>query len=209
MLRVGLTGGIAVGKSAVAGWLAEAGACVVDADHLVHALTSAGGEAVEAVVARFGPTVADGSGGIDRRALGEIVFADDGARRDLEAILHPLVRREADRRFDRARTEQGCRIAVFDAALLVETGSWRDFDRLVVVHCSPQAQMERLVRRDGITRDQARARIDAQSPAERKLEVADYVVDTNGTRAESREQTLRIYRELDRIERRRHRADRP
>ncbi|HXV74869.1 MAG TPA: dephospho-CoA kinase [Candidatus Polarisedimenticolaceae bacterium] len=198
MLHVGLTGGIAAGKSTVAAELARLGAEVVDADEVVHALLAPQGSAVAPVVARFGQRFRDTSGGIDRAALAELVFADPAARRDLETILHPQVRDEAARRFGRAAKERRCRIGVFDAALLVETGAYRDYDRLIVVRCPPQVQILRLVRRAGLTEQEARARIAAQAPLADKLVVADYVIDTGGTLQQTIEHTHRVWRLLER-----------
>jgi dephospho-CoA kinase len=197
MLRVGLTGGIAVGKSTVAAMLAKLGVVVIDADLLVHELMAPGGNATLAVVARFGDAIQDGSGGIDRERLGRIVFSDPSARRDLESIIHPLVRSEATVRFAQAARERGYRIGLFDAALLVETGTYRDFDKLIVVRCSPETQIERLTNRDGLAEEHARSRIAAQAPLEEKLAVADYVIDAGGTREATDEQAIRLFRKLE------------
>jgi dephospho-CoA kinase len=178
--------------------LSELGAFVIDADRVVHALTSPGGAAFDRVVTRFGPEILDSEGKIDRERLGRVVFADPDARRALEALLHPAVRAEAARRFDDAAREGVCRIGIFDAALLVETGAYRDFHRLIVVRCSPETQIERLRERNGLSREQAVARLAAQAPLERKLAVADYVIDTEGTLERTRDQASRVYLQLQR-----------
>lgn len=190
-----MTGGIAAGKSTVAATLAELGACVVDADELVHRITDPGGAAFDAVVAQFGDEILDGSGRIDRTALGRRVFADPQARRALERIVHPEVRAEAHRLFEAAARERGVRVGVFDAALLVETGAYRDFHKLIVVRCSCETQIRRLVQRGASLAD-ARARLAAQAPLERKLALADYVIDTQGTLDETRRQTRIVYDRL-------------
>jgi len=199
LLRVGLTGGIATGKSTVGAALADLGAVVVDADSLVHQLLGAGGSAVAEILSRFGPQVGDESGGIDRAALGRIVFADAQARSRLESLLHPRVRSEANRRFEVAARDRGCRVAVFDAALLVETGAYREFDRLIVTRCAPETQLRRLMARDGLSSSQARARIAAQAPVERKTALADFIIDTDGTVDATVEQTTRVFRKLEKV----------
>jgi dephospho-CoA kinase len=196
ILRVGLTGGVASGKSTVAAMLSEHGAFVVDADRLVHELLAAGGPTHDRVVSRFGTGILDDTGQIDRTRLGSIVFADDEARRTLENILHPEVRAEAARRFAHASREWGCRVGVFDAALLVETGAYRDFHRLIVVRCSPETQIERLMERSGMSRADAESRLATQAPLEAKLAVADYVIDTETSVPETRDQVTVTYQRL-------------
>ena len=185
VLRVGLTGGIASGKSTVAGFLRELGATVVDADRIVHEALGPGGAAREAVEARFGTA--------DRAALGRIIFADAAARKHLEAILHPLVRKGYAERAARWRPEDGDPIVVLDAALLVETGMHANLDRLIVARCSREAQIERLMVSRGLARLEAEARVAAQAPLETKLAVADYVIDTDTSIDATRERTMAIY----------------
>jgi dephospho-CoA kinase len=193
-LRVGLTGGIASGKSTVAGLLARAGAQVIDADGLAHGLMEPGGATHGPIVERFGRDLLDREGRIDRERLGRLVFADRKAREALNAIVHPLVRQEIERRIGLSPGP----IVVVDAALLVETGSYRDFDRLIVVRCSPETQRRRLRERDGLTEAEARARLDAQADVDRKVAVADYVIDTDGTLEQTRQQTERVHADLRR-----------
>jgi dephospho-CoA kinase len=196
ILKVGLTGGVASGKSTVAAMLSEQGAFVVDADRLVHEITLPGRAEFDDVVSRFGSEILDNAGHIDRGRLGQIVFVDEEARRTLENIIHPGVRAETARRFEHAAREWNCRIGVFDAALLVETGAYRDFHRLIVVRCERETQIGRLRERNGLSRSNAELRLAAQAPLEPKLAVADYVIDTEGSRLETREQTARIYAQL-------------
>jgi len=196
-LRVGLTGGIASGKSTVAARLAESGAQVIDADRLAAHATEPGGVAFDAVVVRFGKQILDPRGSIDRAALGRIVFSDPGARSDLESIVHPAVRAAAEAIVAELLVQHGDgTIVVFEAALLVETGAFRDYDRLIVTRCSRGTQIDRLLRRDGMTRAEAEARIDAQAPLEAKLALADFVVDTECSLALTRKQVDRIYAAL-------------
>jgi dephospho-CoA kinase len=193
VLSVGLTGGIACGRTTVGAILARLGACVVDMDDLAHRLVAPGGAAVDAVVEAFGPEYRDDHGGIKRRMLGALVFTDESARSRLESILHPLILKEAERiigDFGRAR---GRGIAVTDAALLVETSGYRRYDRLVVVACDPELQLRRLMARDGLSEQDARLRIAAQAPLESKKALADFVIDTSGTLAETEARTHEVY----------------
>ena len=193
ILRVGLTGGIASGKSTVAGMLAESGAFVVDADALAHAVTEPGTPAHHEIEQRFGDEVLDDDGGIDRAALGSVVFWDPAARMELNAIVHPRVREEAGRRIADCAARGSAAVAVFDAALLFETGAYRDFDRLVVVRCAAETQLRRLLDRGGLTPREAQRRIDAQAPLRDKLAVADHVIDTDGTFERTRRQSDEVY----------------
>lgn len=195
VLRAGLTGGIASGKSTVAGFLAELGAFVQDGDRIAHEVMGPGGPAHDAVVARFGRGILEDDGAISRARLGALVFADAAARADLNAVVHPEVRREAARRLDAYLLHGGAVIAVLEAALLVETGAYRDHDTLIVVKCSPEAQMQRMLAR-GMSLPDARARLDAQAPLADKLAVARYVIDTETSFRITREQTRQVYESL-------------
>ncbi len=192
-LRVGLTGGIASGKTTVAKLLAELGAFVIDADQLAHSLMEPGAAAYDRVVARFGARILDEHGRIVRARLAERVFHDVDSRRDLNAIVHPEVMSEAHRRMAAWAQPGRVSIAVFDAALLVETGLYREFHRLIVTRCSREMQLRRLLVRDGLSGEEAEARIDSQAPLADKLAVADYVVDTDGTLRETRKQVAGVY----------------
>ena len=197
MLRVGLTGGLASGKSTVASLFRDLGAFHIDADAIAHDLLSAGGRARDEVAARFGKAIVAADGSIDRKRLAAIVFSDPRALADLNAIVHPKVREEIARRI--ARHEEGLDpspIAILDAALLVEAGAHRDLDALVVVTCRPETQIARAVRRGGMTEEEARARIAAQAPAGAKLEAADYVIDNEGTLEETARRTRDVWTAL-------------
>ncbi|RMF73139.1 MAG: dephospho-CoA kinase [Acidobacteria bacterium] len=195
-LVAGLTGGIATGKSTVAGMLRELGVPVIDADALVHELLDPGGAGVEPVVDAFGREVLAPDGGVDRQRLAGIVFADDERRRELERIMHPLVLAESARRIDALIDEQDPGIVVYDAALLVETGRHRDFPRLIVVTCPVEQQIERLRARDGLDVDAAGARIRSQLPTERKVALADYVIDNSGPWTGTRHQVAELVERL-------------
>ena len=193
ILSVGLTGGIACGRTTVCRMLAGWGAFVVDMDVVAHELTGPGGAAVGAVVAAFGEQTRDASGGVNRRTLGARVFSDAAARARLEAILHPMILERASALiagFAR-RVERG--VAITDAALLVETGGYRRYQRLVVVACDPPIQLRRLMERDGLGEGEARARIAAQAPLSEKVALADYHIDTSGTLARTEERVREVW----------------
>jgi len=194
-LRVGLTGGIASGKTTVARTFRRLGAVVLDADVIAHDLLEPGGAAYGAVVARFGTGILDGERRIVRPSLATIVFSDPQARADLEALLHPRILEQAERRLAFELARRTAPVAVLEASLLVETGSYRRFDRLVVAACSREAQMQRLTAR-GLPSDQAFARLEAQGPLEAKKAAADYVIDTEGTLEQTRLQSERVYTAL-------------
>lgn len=195
MLRVGLTGGIASGKSAVSALLEEMGALVLDADRIAREVLEPGRPAFDAAVARFGPGILGTSGEIDRRALAAVVFADAGARRDLEAIVHPAVIAEIERRIAAAESEGRAPVAVVDAALLVESGYHRRLDRLIVLRCRIETQVARL-RKRGLALDEALERIRAQALLESKLAAADHVVDTDVPMEETRAQVEAVWKAL-------------
>jgi len=194
VLLVGLTGGIGSGKSTVARMLEERGAVVFDADLLAREAVEPGTQGHTAVIERFGADVLAPGGELDREALASIVFADPSARRDLEQIVHPEVRRlfaegsEAYHDTDR--------IVVFSAPLLVESGMHTAFEILVVVSATVATQIERLMRQRGMSEAAIRARIDAQAPLEDKAAVADFLVDNEGTLAELQSQVERLWHDL-------------
>lgn len=195
MLRVALTGGIATGKSYVADRLATHGIPLIDADAVAREVVAPGTEGATAIRARFGDGVFAADGHLDRKALGDIVFADAAARRDLEAIVHPAVRTRVDRWFgDLAKS--GTPVAMAVIPLLFETGRDHDFDIVAVTTCDPVEQERRLMARDQSTREAARARIAAQWPAERKLARAHYVIRTDGAFAETDRLVDELYRVL-------------
>jgi dephospho-CoA kinase len=192
ILKVGLTGGIACGRSTLSRYLTARGMLVLDADSVAHELLARGGAAVEEVAVMFGEGVRLEGGGISRPALGKIVFQDPPARARLEAILHPRILAILDADTQAFERRRGEGIVVVDAALMVETGSFRRYHRLVVAHCSPEAQLARLMKRDGLTRESAAARIAAQAPLAKKIELADYAIGTDGGFEETKAATLRV-----------------
>lgn len=195
MLLVGLTGGIGSGKSTVARMLEKRGAVVFDADVLAREAVAMGTPGYDQVVDRFGANVLSPGGDIDREALASIVFADPSARRDLEAIVHPEVRRLFAEGTERYRGTHA--VVVFSAPLLVETGMHTAFEALVVVSVPVQTQVERLLRERAMSEDAIRARIAAQLPMEEKAAVADILIDNEGTFEELESQVERIWADLD------------
>ena len=194
MLLVGLTGGIGSGKSTVARLLEKRGAVVFDADLLAREAVEPGTPGHAAVIERFGADVLAPGGELDREALASIVFADPAARRDLEQIVHPEVRRlfaegsEAYRDTDR--------VVVFSAPLLVETGMHTAFEILVVVSATVATQIERLMRQRGMSEPSIRARIEAQAPLEDKAAAADFLVDNEGSLDELESQVEQLWNDL-------------
>jgi dephospho-CoA kinase len=194
LILIGLTGGIASGKSTVAALLEAKGGAIIDADKIAREILAPGTPAHRKVVERFGQEVLLPSGDIDRAKLGHIVFSDPGARADLESITHPEIYAEISRRLDDHRESD--RVVVLDAALLVETmgdrGRALGLDALVVVAASVEDQVSRMMEQRRMPQDDARARMAAQSRQERKMALADYVIDNRGTR-ETLEQNVDLF----------------
>ena len=175
---IGLTGGIGSGKSTVADTFAALGAGVVDTDQIAHGLTAPNGAAMPAIVAEFGPSVVDNTGAMDRSAMRQIVFSDPLARRRLEAILHPMIGAESTRALD--ALDGPYRIVV--VPLLVEGRHWRSrVDRVLVVDCPRALQIDRVIQRSGLAREQVEAILDAQATREERLSAADDVIDNSGS----------------------------
>lgn len=191
MLRVALTGGIATGKSFCALRFAALGAAVVDADLLAREAVEPGSAGLAAVSARFGDSVLLPDGGLDRAALGALVFSDRSARADLEAIVHPEVYRRINDWF--AGRPAGTRVAIADIPLLYETGHEHDFDRVVVCACAPAEQLRRVMARDRLPADAARARLAAQWPIGEKVARADHVIWTDRGFEETEQQVRAVF----------------
>jgi len=195
VLAVGLTGGIACGKTVIRRRLDDNGVPTLDADSVVHGLFTPGTDVTQAVGALLGASVIAADGSVDRKTLGAIVFADAAARESLEAIVHPKVFEAIETFLGNARN-QSAAIAVVDAALMYETASYERYDRIVVAYCPPETQQQRLMTRDGLSPEQAQRRIDAQMPVEEKRDLADYVVDTSGTLEQTLQQTDTVFEQL-------------
>ena len=177
---IGLTGGIGSGKSTVADLLVERGAALVDTDRIAHALTQPGGAAIGAIRAAFGDGVIAADGRMDRAAMRAVAFADPDARRRLEAILHPMIR-DRTRQDIEAAVRDGAPYVIVAVPLLVESGDWRGrYDRVLVVDCPPEVQVERVLRRNGLPREQVEAILAAQASRAQRLAAADDVIDNGG-----------------------------
>ena len=192
-MRVGLTGGVASGKSTVSAMLAELGAVVVDADVLAREVVAPGTAGLTEVVEAFGPQVLGPDGQLDRAALGALVFADGAQRRVLEGIIHPRVRRRAAE--IEAAAPAGT-VVVHDIPLLVETGQADAFDVVVVVDVPRETQLERMTALRAMSREDAEARLAAQASREERLAAATYVVDNTGTLDQLRERVAEVYSRL-------------
>jgi dephospho-CoA kinase len=192
-VRVGLTGGVASGKSTVSAILAELGALVIDADALAREVVARGTPGLDAVVAEFGPGVLTPEGDLDRPAMGRLVFGDDAARRRLEAIIHPLV---IERMAEIEATAGEDDVVVHDIPLLAEGGRADTFDAVVVVDAPRDLQVERMLGDRGWTREDAESRIAAQATREERRAIATHVIDNNGTLEELRTRVEAVLDEL-------------
>jgi dephospho-CoA kinase len=196
MLRVGLTGGLACGKSFVGHALAELGCCLIEADKLGHEVMQPGAEAYDAIVREFGPSILDDDGRVNRRKLSALVWDHPDRLAKLNSFVHPAVRRREEQRMAEIAQSDPHAIVVVEAAILVETGSYKNFDKLIVVTCTTEQQMERALHRGSYSREEVRARLARQFPIEAKLRVADYVIDTSGSKENTLEQVRAVYEKL-------------
>jgi dephospho-CoA kinase len=200
MLKVGLTGGLACGKTFVGKALAALGCHVLQADQLGHAVLLPGGEAYAPVVREFGPGILGENNEIDRRALAGQVFGSAERLALLNSLVHPPVLRREEAWLERVADCDPRGIAVIEAAILVEIGSYQRFDKLIVVVCEEAQQIERSMKRDGLERERVSARLSRQMPLSEKRKFADFIVDTSGTKEETLRQTRAVYDSLRRIE---------
>jgi dephospho-CoA kinase len=196
MLRVGLTGGLASGKSLVGRTLAGLGCHLIQADELGHQVLAKGGAAYEAVVREFGREMLDESGEIDRRKLAGEVFGTPERLETLNKLVHPHVFNMEEELYAEAARKDPTGIVIVEAAILIETGSYKRFDRLILAVCTEEQQIERAMKRDGWTREEAEARLRRQMALAEKRKFADYIVDTSGTKESTVEQTQRVYESL-------------
>jgi dephospho-CoA kinase len=196
MLKVGLTGSIAVGKSFVLSVLRELGCVTFDADKIAHFVMEPGRAAYDDIIREFGQGVVAGDGSIDRLKLGAIVFADADRRKRLNEIVHPRVIEEQNRMLREAEAADPDGVAIVDAALMIESGGYKRFDKLIVVFCDAEMQIERLMRRNQITRAEAELRIAAQMSSEEKRRYADYEINSSGTLDETRKIVTEVYKDL-------------
>jgi dephospho-CoA kinase len=195
-LLVGLTGGIATGKSTVSAMFAHLGARVIDADLLAREVVMPGQPAHEGIVREFGPAVLQPDGQLDRKRLGDIVFAAPERRKRLEALTHPAIRRRQERILSALEEEAFEGLVLWDAALLIEGGGAKAMDRVVVVLTDPETELRRLVARDGLDEAAARRRIESQMPVADKARHADHVIDNTGSRADTERQVKSVHGKL-------------
>ena len=199
MLRVGLTGSIGVGKSFVTSVFEELGCHVLDADHTAREVVMPGTLGLRAITEEFGEEVLNPDGTLNRKQLGALVFADESRRQRLNHLLHPFIIARQDEIMREWEAEDPNGIGIIDAALMIESGGYKRFDKLIVVHCRPEVQLERLMLRDNLSRDEALRRINSQMPQEEKQRFADYLIDTSDGFDLTRARTAEIYQKLIRV----------
>jgi dephospho-CoA kinase len=200
MLKVGLTGGYATGKTCVAKELERLGCHVIHADELGHKVLLPDGEAYAGTVEAFGRSILNADGTIDRKRLGEIAFASPEVLEKLSVLVHPAVIRIEERLLNEFQTHDPRGIAVVEAAILIETGRHTVFDQIILTSCDEETQMTRGMKRDHATREQVLARLATQLPVHEKERHAHYIVDTSGPKEETARQVQRVYGELKRLE---------
>ena len=196
MLRVGLTGGIATGKSTVGMMFIELGCHLIDADRITHGLLQPGQAVHAAVVQAFGQRILTQDGTINRKILGEIVFQDPQARSTLNGLVHPAVIQRQREWLNEMEASDPRGISIADAALMIEVGTYKNYDKVIVVTCRPEVQKQRLRARSGLSEEEAEARIRSQMPLEEKARHADYVVDNSGDLAATRRQVAEVNSKL-------------
>ncbi|HEY4425588.1 MAG TPA: dephospho-CoA kinase [Pyrinomonadaceae bacterium] len=199
MLRVGLTGSIGVGKSFVASVFVELGCHVVDADQTAREVVMPGTPGLKALTEAFGEGILNPDGTLDRKQLGAVVFNDESQRQRLNHILHPFIIVRQDEIMNAWEAEDPDGISIIDAALMIESGGYKRFDKLIVVHCRPEVQLERLMLRDKLSRDEALRRINSQMPQEEKQKFADYLIDTSDGFELTRTRTVEVHNQLIRV----------
>jgi dephospho-CoA kinase len=200
MLKVGLTGGLACGKSFVGEALADMGCLLIQADELGHEVLAPGGEAYDGVLKEFGRDILAGDGTIDRRALAARVFGDAERLKRLNALVHPAVIRREEQLVAEYAKRRPDGIAVVEAAILIETGSYKRFDKMILVTCEQERQVERAMRRAGAVEADVRARLSRQMPNTEKRKYADFVIDTSGEKEDTVRQARAVYEELRRVQ---------
>ena len=196
MLKVGLTGSIAVGKSYVCEVLRELGAFVLDADRTAREVVALNSKGLALIAEKFGSEVLLETGELDRVKMGALVFADEAKRQLLNSIVHPLVFEAQNEWLAAAESENPRGVAVIDAALMIESGGYKRFTKLIVVWCEPQIQLQRLMLRNNLSEAEALKRIKAQLPQEEKKRYADYLIDTSGGFENTRQRTIEVFEQL-------------
>lgn len=196
MLRVGLTGSIAVGKSFVTSIFSDLGCHTLDADETAREVVLPGSPGLDAVAQSFDREILNDDGTLNRQRLGALVFADEAKRQKLNQILHPFIIARQDEIMRDWEREDPQGIGIIDAALMIESGGYKRFDKLIVVHCRPEVQLERLMLRNGLSRDEAEARINSQMPQAEKQKFADFLIDTSDGFELTRSRTIEVYNQL-------------
>ena len=199
MLRVGLTGSIGVGKSFVTSVFEELGCHVLDADQTAREVVMPDTPGLRALTEAFGEEILNTDGTLDRKRLGARIFTDQAERERLNHILHPFIIARQDEIMRGWEAEDPDGIGIIDAALMIESGGYKRFDKLIVVHCRPEVQLERLMLRDNLSRDEALRRISSQMPQEEKLRFADYLIDTSDGFELTRTQIISVHQKLIRV----------
>ncbi|HZS48925.1 MAG TPA: dephospho-CoA kinase [Blastocatellia bacterium] len=199
MLKVGLTGSIAVGKSYVVSILKELGCKTFDADQIARQVVEPGKPAYLEIVSTFGREILQADGSINRVTLGNIVFADPEKRNQLNRIVHPHVIAEQDRLLKDTEKNNPDAIAIVDAALMIESGGYKRFDKIIVVFCDESLQVERLMRRNNLSFEEAAKRIHAQMSSSEKRKFADFEIDTSTSYEDTKKQTEQIYAKLTKL----------
>ena len=199
MLRVGLTGSIGVGKSFVASVFVEQGCHVLDADQTAREVVMPGTAGLKALTEAFGEEILNPDGILNRKHLGAVVFADETQRQRLNHLLHPFIIARQDEILNEWEAKDPNGIGIVDAALMIESGGYKRFDKLIVVHCRPEVQLERLMLRDKLSRDEALRRINSQMPQEEKQKFADYLIDTSDGFDLTRTRIVEVYNQLIRV----------
>ncbi|HEX7774717.1 MAG TPA: dephospho-CoA kinase [Pyrinomonadaceae bacterium] len=199
MLRVGLTGSIGVGKSFVTSVFEELGCHVLDADQTAREVVMPDTPGLRALTEAFGEDILNTDGTLDRKRLGARIFTDQAERERLNQILHPFIIARQDEIMRGWEAEDPNGIGIIDAALMIESGGYKRFDKLIVVHCRPEVQLERLMLRDNLSRDEALRRINSQMPQEEKLKFADYLIDTSDGFESTRTQIINVHQKLIRV----------
>lgn len=196
MLKVGLTGSIAVGKSYVVEVFRTLGAAVLDADQTAREVVEPNTKGLKAIIENFGAEVLRSNGELDRLKLGTTVFADEAKRQLLNSIVHPLVIEKQNNWLREREAENPNGISIIDAALMIESGSYRRFDKIIVVWCDSETQLRRLVSRNNLSEREALKRINAQMPQEEKKRYADFLIDTTHGFESAKRQTVEIFEQL-------------
>ena len=196
MLRVGLTGSIGVGKSFVGSVFVELGCHLLDADETAREVVLPGSYGLFAIIEEFGNDVLQPDGTLNRKQLGAIVFEDEQKRQRLNAILHPLIIERQDQILHEWELADPNGVGIVDAALMIESGGYKRFDKLIVVHCRPEVQLERVMLRSGLSRGEAQRRINSQMPQQEKQRFADFLIDTSDGFESTRQRTKVVYDQL-------------